>query len=87
MFSMSAHVVTSRVPVIRYRLKPCAPYISPPTVITNFTKERLSSSLEHRYGPEKLRRRLKLVRGIAKMPYYTVACLLRSPYFVTFTAL
>ena len=26
----------------------------------NFTEERLSSSLERRYGPEKLRRRLKL---------------------------
>ena len=50
----------SRVPVIRYRLEPRTPYISPPTVIANFTKERLSSSLEHRYGPEKFRRRLKL---------------------------
>ena len=58
---MSAHVVTSRMPVIRYRLELRAPYISPPTVIANFTKERLSFSLEHWYGPEKLRRRLKLV--------------------------
>ena len=59
-YTMSAHVVTSRVPVIRYRLEPRAPYISPPTVIASFTKERLSSSRECRYGPEKLRRRLKL---------------------------
>ena len=59
-YTMSAHVVTSRVPVIRYRLKPRAPYIFPPTVIANFTKERLLSSLERRYGQEKLRRRLKL---------------------------
>ena len=42
------------------RLEPRAPYIYPPTVIVNFTKERLPSSLEHRYGPEKLMRRLKL---------------------------
>ena len=56
---MSAHVVTSHMPVIRYG--PRAPYISPPTVIADFTKERLSSSLERRYSPEKLRRRLKLV--------------------------
>ena len=57
MFSvyLSAYVVTSCVPVIRYRLEPRAPYISPPTVITNFTKECLSSSLERWYGPEKLR--------------------------------
>ena len=55
---MSAHIVKSRVPV---RLELRAPYISPPTVIANFTKERLSFSLECRYGPEKLRRRLKLV--------------------------
>ena len=59
-YTMSAHVVMSRMPVIRYRLEPRAPYISPPTVIANFTKERLSSSLECQYGPEKLRRRLKL---------------------------
>ena len=57
---MSVHVVTSGVPVIRYRLESRALYISLPTVIVNFTKERLSSSLEHRYGPEKLRRRLKI---------------------------
>ena len=60
-YTMSAHVVTSRVPVIRYRLEPRAPYISPPTVIVNFTKKCWSSSLERRYGPEKLKRRLKLV--------------------------
>ena len=32
-YTMSAHVVISHVPVIRYRLEPRAPYISPPTVI------------------------------------------------------
>ena len=32
---MSAHVVMSHVPVIRYRLNPSAPYNSPPTVIKN----------------------------------------------------
>ena len=57
---MSAHVVMSHGTVIRYRLEPHASYISPPTVIANFTKERLSPSLEHWYVPEKLRRRLKL---------------------------
>ena len=36
-YTMSAHVVTSRVPVIRYRFEPRAPYNSPPTVIANFT--------------------------------------------------
>ena len=60
---MSAHIVTSRVPVIRYRLETHAPNISLPTMIANFTKERLLSSLERRYGPEKLRRRLKLGEG------------------------
>ena len=64
---MSSHIVTSRMPVIRYRLEPRALYISPPTVIANFTKERLSSSLERRYGPENLRRRLKLACGLAKI--------------------
>ena len=39
MFSVSAHVVTSHVPVIRYRLEPRAPYISPPIVIANLKKE------------------------------------------------
>ena len=57
---MSAHVVTSRVLVIKYRLKPHAPYISLPTVIANFTKEHLLSSVERRYGPEKHRSGLKL---------------------------
>ena len=57
---MSAHVVMSGVPVITYRLESRALYISLPTVIVNFTKERLSSSLERRYGPEKLGRRLKI---------------------------
>ena len=57
---MSVHVVTSRVPVITYRLESRAPYISPPTVIANFTQKRLLTSLERRYGPEKVRRRLKL---------------------------
>ena len=60
---MSAHVVMSRVPDIRYRLEARAPYISPPTVIANFTKECLSSSLEGRYGQEKLRRRMNLHEG------------------------
>ena len=60
-YHMSAHEVMSRVLVIRYRLDPRFPYISTPTMIVNFTKERLSSSLEYRYGLEKLRRRLKLV--------------------------
>ena len=50
---MSAHVVTSRVPVIRCRLEPCAPYISPSIVIANFYFF-LSSSLERWYGPEKV---------------------------------
>ena len=59
-YTMSAHIVTSCVPVIRFRLEPRAPYISPPTVIANLTKERMSSSLERRYGPERHRRRLKL---------------------------
>ena len=59
-YTMSAHIVMSHVPVIRYRLEPRAPYISPPTVIANFTTERLLSLLECRYGSEKLRRRLKL---------------------------
>ena len=60
---MFVHVVTSGVPVITYtcRLEPRAPYISPPTVIANVTKEHLSSSLERRHGLKKLRRRLKLV--------------------------
>ena len=60
MFSVyyAAHELTSRMPVIRYRLEPRAPYISPPTVIAQ--KKRLSSSLECRYSPEKPRRRLKL---------------------------
>ena len=35
------------------------PYISPPTVMANFTKKHLSFSLERQYGQEKLRRRLK----------------------------
>ena len=48
------------------RLEPRAPYISPLTVITDFTKERLSSSLEHWYGTEKFSRRLKLARGVAR---------------------
>ena len=52
---MSAHVVMSHMPVIRFRLEPHTPYISPPSVIANFTKEHLLSSLEHWYGPEKLR--------------------------------
>ena len=60
---MSAHIVTSRVPVLRHRLESRAPYISAPTVIANFTKERLLFSLERRYGPEKLRRRLNLREG------------------------
>ena len=85
-YTMSAHIVMSRVLVIRYRLEPRALYISPPTVIANFTKEHLPSSLERRYGPEKLRRKLKLAGGLAKRLYYIKACLLRSPYFVTFVA-
>ena len=48
----------SHVSYITYRLEASAPYIFPPTVIA---KERLSSMLERQYGPEKLRRRLKLV--------------------------
>ena len=40
-----------------------------------------------RYGPIKLRRRLNLARGLAKMLYYSKACLLRSPYFVTLAVL
>ena len=59
-YTMSAPIVMSCMPVIRYRLELRAPYISPPTVIANFTKERLSSSLEHWDGLEKRRRRLKL---------------------------
>ena len=58
--TLSAHVVTPLVPVLRYRFEPCASYISLPTAIENFTKEHLSSLLERQYGPEKLRRRLKL---------------------------
>ena len=59
-YTMSVYVVTSIVLVRRYRFEPHAPYISPATVIANFTKEHLSSSLERWYGPIKLRRRLKL---------------------------
>ena len=36
------------------------------------------SSLERQYGLEKLRRRLKLAWGVAKMPYYIEECLLKS---------
>ena len=35
---MSAHVVTSCMLVIRYRLEPRAPYISSPNVIANLQK-------------------------------------------------
>ena len=67
-------IVMSLMPVIRYRLELCSPYIiPPPIVIANVTKERLSSSLERRHGPKKL--------------YHIEACLLRSPYFVTLGAL
>ena len=44
-YTMSAHVVTSRMPVIRYRLEPRALYISPSTVIANFTKKSLRWSI------------------------------------------
>ena len=56
-YTMSAHIVTSRMPVIRYRLEPRAPYISLSTVMANLTK---TSSLERWYSPEEPRRRLKL---------------------------
>ena len=87
MFSVYYVCAHSDITLARYRLERRAPYIFPPTVIAKFIKERLSSSLEHWYGPEKLRRRLKLAWGLAKMPYYIEACLLRSPYFVTFATL
>ena len=50
-----------------------------PTVIVNGTKECLSFSLERRYDPKKLRRRLKPARGLDKLLYYIKVCLLRSP--------
>ena len=49
-YTLSAHVVMSYVPVIRYRLERCDREVY-----------KLLSSLESRYGPEKFRRRLKLV--------------------------
>ena len=61
-----------------------APYISPPTMVANRIC-RLCWSVQ--YSPKKLRRRLKLASGLAKMPYYIEACLMQSPYFVTLAAL
>ena len=50
-----------------------APYISLPAGVS--------------VRPKKLRRRLKLAYGLAEVPYYIEACLLRSSYFVTLAAL
>ena len=71
-------------PVITYRLEPYMLRIF--SAHCDRQKNVKSSSLEHCCTPEK-HRRLKRAWGLTKMPYYIKACLLRSPYFVTFAAL
>ena len=77
------HVMMSRAQYIRHRLQhTCSVYF----MIANRTKERLLSLLERWHGPKNLRSR-NLREGLAKIPYYIVACLLQSPDFVTLAVL
>ena len=58
--TMSVHVLTSLVPVIRYMLQhTCSVYFSA-HYDREQEEEHLLSLLERRYSPKKLRRRLKL---------------------------
>ena len=60
-YTMSVHIVTSLIPVIRYRLQHiCSEYFSA-HYDHKQDEKHLPSLLEHRYGPKKLRKRLKLV--------------------------
>ena len=68
---MSAHVVTSHVPVIRYMLEPRALFIFPPTVTEMLQRTFVVFA---RALVQPVRRRLKLVSGLAKMPYYITIC-------------
>ena len=77
----SIYYVCSHDGIIHTSHKIWALYISPPTLIANETIERLPSLLECRYTTRKSVR-LKLAWGLAMVPYYIEACLLRSPYFV-----